>query len=469
VGRTIDYYKNKFNRSGWNNSGPVQEVCVRASGDFQGTYDWDNQSLRFTGPFPSNGNGPAVAGQHVPTHELFHGIEDFEYAAVTQTLPCQKAVREALALYFGARHERSRCSGENAISSPTCGVYVSADSQVTHSTTSTCSANPPTGAHCIGLRLAGALYDAAVANSFSDSGAVDVVIYNTVTSYVSQYMNLDTVAYWILYNARTWVHQNYFAGLADVSGKLIAAFNDAPLMQALPLPTPSMSSSFTLTLGAAAANYNYDITFEIKLAGTGGLNYDGSVVWPDSQISLGEHYYSTPISFSQDDLAYHSCGDGHNHGFRITLNIPDQGPVHWYTGIVGCGGSVLAAPGTSGQIPPRFAVRQAIQTSQGLVAASRDAGSTPNLLSSLVRRHGLTALEVDIPLGTASAPIRVTVWSPQGRVVRHFTVTDGGPGTQRVLWDELNDRGERAAAGVYVVLVQHGEHKQRTHFVIPAR
>ena len=85
-----------------------------------------------------------------------------------------------------------------------------------------------------------------------------------------------------------------------------------------------------------------------------------------------------------------------------------------------------------------------------------------------MREHGLSALEIDVPANARLAPIEVTVYNPQGRVVRRFVTERVGPGTSRVPWDRKDNGGRAAPPGVYVVLVQHGSFRHRTHFVIPA-
>jgi hypothetical protein len=131
-----------------------------------------------------------------------------------------------------------------------------------------------------------------------------------------------------------------------------------------------MSNAFTLTVDYA--NYVYDVTFEINLNGDG----------------------LTPLVFDQDAVAYHTCGDGHTHGFRINVDVDDGvGSMDFYAGLDGCSGSLVAGPLTTGLLPDRFAVRQAIQTPEGVFAASilGSRSGEPSPIGAQVRRYGITA------------------------------------------------------------------------------
>jgi hypothetical protein len=55
-------------------------------------------------------------------------------------------------------------------------------------------------------------------------------------------------------------------------------------------------------------------------------------------------------------------------------------------------------------------------------------------------------------------PVRVVVFDPVGRTVRHFAPTMASPGDHRFLWDGRDDNGGRVSTGVYFVRFSLGSH-----------
>ncbi len=450
LGETVAYFRNKgFTNGMHDDSTDILRGCVHGT-EGAADYDPENHRLSFRAKPNVSGWGPVVAARDVVTHEFAHGIHWYWVGYSQPT-----ATDEGLADYWGARtNDNDRCV-LGSVRNGDCIRYLHKDS-----TSNPICPGGPTEIHCAGIRLAAALLGATEVSQGSFADETDNNVMQGTVGYVTPSMTPDEAAFAILARART---QEHYGGQFGASAELHTQFYTHGLQPWGPM-TVQMYSDWSVTTNNGNYLCGY-VAFEI---GTSGLfPNDSGVAWPDSEIDLGYHCtFEAPISFGGDELNWHWCGDGHAHGFRITVDL-GYGPLSYYNGRNGCGGgSLVAGPGiTTGALPTRFAVRQAIETPTNVLAVTSGA---PRSLSAQIRQYGLTALDVDIPTGVAAAPVEVRIYNPQGRLVRRLMSDRVGPGTQRVPWDRKDEGGRDAPPGVYVVLVQHGSFKHRTHFVIPA-
>lgn len=154
------------------------------------------------------------------------------------------------------------------------------------------------------------------------------------------------------------------------------------------------------------------------------------------------------------------------------LNVPrsilalftDDGPAEDIsTGITGF--RVTQAPPDPAAQPGVASV--AFATIPGLMGAP----STPPVaedraaLREAVRREGITALAFAVPDG---APARVTIriYDPTGRLVRTLVDDTYRSGAYRAQWDVTDQRGRRAAPGVYVAIMEATGFRGMTKLVV---
>ncbi|HEX8692345.1 MAG TPA: FlgD immunoglobulin-like domain containing protein [Longimicrobium sp.] len=86
-------------------------------------------------------------------------------------------------------------------------------------------------------------------------------------------------------------------------------------------------------------------------------------------------------------------------------------------------------------------------------------------LRDLVRRHGITALAFAVPDGEP-VRVQVKVYDARGRLVRRLVDETHEPGAYRVQWDGADERGAKAAPGVYVAVMEAPGFRATTRLVV---
>lgn len=86
-------------------------------------------------------------------------------------------------------------------------------------------------------------------------------------------------------------------------------------------------------------------------------------------------------------------------------------------------------------------------------------------LRDAVRRFGITALAFAVPDGS-QAPVKIRLYDPAGRLVRTLVNDTYSSGTYRVQWDLKDQRGNRAAPGVYIAIMEAAGFRGTTRLVV---
>jgi hypothetical protein len=85
-----------------------------------------------------------------------------------------------------------------------------------------------------------------------------------------------------------------------------------------------------------------------------------------------------------------------------------------------------------------------------------DGGSLPTAITSVnVPANG--PIEIRFSLADGQGPARLAVFDVAGRRVKSLDADATRPGSYLVTWDGLNQDGERAARGVYVLALRAGK------------
>jgi len=128
--------------------------------------------------------------------------------------------------------------------------------------------------------------------------------------------------------------------------------------------------------------------------------------------------------------------------FRVTQAPPDP----------------AAQPGVAAIAPalvPGLLVAQATPANAADQSALREA----------VRRHGITALAFAVPDG-APVRVKIRIYDPTGRLLRTLIDDSYASGAYRVQWDVTDQRGRRAAPGVYLAIMEATGFRGMTRLVV---
>ncbi len=87
-------------------------------------------------------------------------------------------------------------------------------------------------------------------------------------------------------------------------------------------------------------------------------------------------------------------------------------------------------------------------------------------LTELVRQHGVRGLRFSVTREAATAPAMVRVHALSGRLVRVLVSEQLQPGVYEVGWDGLDDRGRRAAPGVYIAVMTAGSFRATQRLIL---
>jgi len=93
------------------------------------------------------------------------------------------------------------------------------------------------------------------------------------------------------------------------------------------------------------------------------------------------------------------------------------------------------------------------------------AGSERAALRDAVRRYGITALAFAVPDGS-QAHVKIRLYDPAGRLVRTLVDETYDTGAYRMQWDLKDQRGSRAAPGVYIAVMETKGFRAMTRLVV---
>lgn len=481
MGETMRYYNTKFGRQGIRNEYDVlgrpvlhpARACVHGSfRGFNAVYYRSNGTWGFVSA--SDTAKASAAAQDVVTHELQHGVTHIEANLGAEFE--NRAVNEALSDYFGLRHRGSSCLAFDALGF--CLRDINSDLTVDQRQS---DPNCAGSWHCVGVAFSSALWRTAhMLVSWGDD--VDWGAYNGLRFYMASTVQFVTGREAIVRAAKDRIHQEFSTAddiAYDLENEFFRRGIGPEAIRVQVIRPPGCGEWYPDIIGSGARSF--------------ALHFEaGTEYWPDG--STGHRFYSVELGtftaatlegrrpFLSSQLGGHTLNDGHAHAFRFLFT--DTGPVvtflsYWARGNVGCGiMTQLAGDIASAEMPTKFAVRQAIQTSGGLVSsrvaghAGAQTGAEVNrtgrgALREQVRRSGITALEVDVPAHMAEKRLEVRIFDLQGQPVRVLIHDVLPSGRKIVAWDRMTETGAPAPAGVYVVVVRYGDLTTRTRFVIP--
>lgn len=152
----------------------------------------------------------------------------------------------------------------------------------------------------------------------------------------------------------------------------------------------------------------------------------------------------------------------------------------WSNGNSDCGGPVLAPPAGNVSVPIArqpclasgletepttvFLRQRVLLSAQPLTRMSGLGASAPaeatttgsGSLTDLVRQYGVRGLSFSVTPSAAASPVSIRVYSLAGRAIRTLVNEQLSSGFYEVGWDGLDDRGQRAALGVYFAVLTAG-------------
>lgn len=122
------------------------------------------------------------------------------------------------------------------------------------------------------------------------------------------------------------------------------------------------------------------------------------------------------------------------------------------------------------QAPPDPAAEPGIAAISASLIPALAAGSSPPpaeqaTLRDVVRRLGITALAFTVPDGP-SARVKIRIYDPGGRLMRTLVDDTYGSGVYRAQWDATDQRGRRAAPGVYIAIMEATGFRGTTKLVV---
>ncbi|MEW6754018.1 MAG: DUF362 domain-containing protein [Candidatus Latescibacterota bacterium] len=94
---------------------------------------------------------------------------------------------------------------------------------------------------------------------------------------------------------------------------------------------------------------------------------------------------------------------------------------------------------------------------EGSAALPAGFGLAPNYPNPF---NGSTVVPFRVPAGAAGVPVRLTVYSAQGQLVRTLVDRVTGPGEHLAVWDGRDGEGVRVGSGVYLCRLQAGPQAQ---------
>ena len=100
--------------------------------------------------------------------------------------------------------------------------------------------------------------------------------------------------------------------------------------------------------------------------------------------------------------------------------------------------------------------QQVAMTNEGTPKVYGLSGNVPNPFSSA------TTIKFSLPRAT---PYRLAIYDVAGRVVRRYSAS-AGPGEVSIIWDRLDDAGERVPSGVYFYQLENGDFKEARKMVV---
>jgi hypothetical protein len=285
AGATIDYFHSKFSWDNMRDNGAALEACVNTgSNKIGGRYDHPANVPQLWFSADTNGDAPGAAAQDIVTHEFTHGVSHYMagWAAGDST------INEGLSDYFAARHRGTRCMAGGYSASPTCLRYLKLDSMAI---AGLCYSYA-NSSNCLSIRLSSALLDATEASSGYYADEVDFDVYTGLLNYIAANMEMAEGAFWIVKYARDHAHQPAFTGLREAG----------PTLQNQSYTHGLGFGGYAPVLTKSRTDYTYwskwklylsepgegNVTFEI---GSQGLNLDGSVTYPDSEVDLGNRIF----------------------------------------------------------------------------------------------------------------------------------------------------------------------------------
>jgi flagellar hook assembly protein FlgD len=77
-----------------------------------------------------------------------------------------------------------------------------------------------------------------------------------------------------------------------------------------------------------------------------------------------------------------------------------------------------------------------------------------------------TSIFFEIPRGSATGIVRLSIYDVTGRRVRELTPAVSGPGRYEATWDARDDAGTPVMAGAYFCRIQQGDRSRTTRVVV---